>query len=168
MGACSTWCSAQVVLQLCVKATGRCVPSVFTPRDQTNHVMLLHVGVCCCSSQFTAADFQRWRGGFYERLRDHMQAASASIGEHLGTGCRDWWLTASRQRPSVCLQVLVLACCVLVWRACMHVCCQACTQVASPGRRPCCSQLACAAATGALLYVKVTLASTPVAPLLLK
>lgn len=33
-----------------------------------------------CSSQFKGEDFQRWSGGFYVRLAQHMRTASQSIG----------------------------------------------------------------------------------------
>lgn len=35
----------------------------------------------CCSALFTSGDFLRWRGGFYDRLKQHVAAASQSIGE---------------------------------------------------------------------------------------
>lgn len=35
----------------------------------------------CFSSLFTSEDFARWRGAFYERLKQHVTAASESIGE---------------------------------------------------------------------------------------
>jgi hypothetical protein len=44
--------------------------------------------MCCCvllpcSALFTSEDFQQWRGAFYERLKQHVAAASKSIGELL-------------------------------------------------------------------------------------
>lgn len=47
------------------------------------HVRPCHAGpaVHTCSSLFSSEDFQRWRGAFYERLQQHVTAASQSIGE---------------------------------------------------------------------------------------
>jgi hypothetical protein len=35
-----------------------------------------------CSALFTSEDFIRWRGSFYDRLKQHVAAASKSLGEH--------------------------------------------------------------------------------------
>jgi hypothetical protein len=46
-------------------------------------LLLLLLTVVICSSLFTAADFQQWRGAFYARLLAHMKRASDSIGEQV-------------------------------------------------------------------------------------